>query len=129
MQPLLVPRDEVHLIFPQVRQLLKRAIEKSHTSQNLHWLESQCASGKADLVVDDYANPKAAAVIRLEEWERPVLSILCFGARKGVAWPDAMAWAKTLAEHHGAVVRSIARTGFKRIFPDAKVIASVYEWS
>jgi len=129
MRPLLVPADEVRLIFPQVRKYLQGAIDRSHTDQTVRWLEEQCERGKADLVVDDYTAPKAAAVIRLEKWESPVLNVLCFGARRGVAWQEALSGIKVLARHHGAVVRATARTGFKRKFPDVKVIASVYEWS
>jgi len=127
----LVPVHHIDQFWPHIRDGLQRAVMKTGGDIETGDLWVQCRNGSAFLLIAHDGDKIAGASIWTRQtWQTGrVLRCLALYGTKMDGWIHEMkALAERLAKDNGCTsLVSDGRVGWKRIFPNAKVLRNLYE--
>lgn len=121
---------QVDHLWPHCSAFLQKGIDATSNDLSIGWLWTLCRSGNGFLMIgcDEY-DIKMAAVWRFGEWDEPVFECLVAGGEDMSHWIDsAVIAAKETAKLGGSNCLVMkGRSGWSRVFPNAKPIYTAYE--
>ena len=128
----LVPTTHVDEIWPHVADGLEFACKKTGGDITASYLWGECRGGHAYLcIVRATGRVVGASVWRFEDWTTG-RKFRCLGlyGKDFAKWrDDHVKLAKRIMEQGGAdSIVTAGRKGWGELFPDAKIIKTLYEW-
>lgn len=123
--------EQVDLLWPFIADGMALACERTGGDLTAGYLWQECRSGRAFLVVSqDGAAVNGASVWRFETWQTGT-KLRCLSAwGEGMdLWRDAMRAHVAAMQREGGANGVVAegREGWKRVFPQARAIRTLYE--